>query len=62
MPRMSNAKAAFAIARGAPFDNHSSTLGGRSTFIGWGAVPPEHVGRGLSNVATRVQDLRMYNP
>lgn len=37
--RISNSKASAAIAAGESFDNHNSTLGGRTTFIGYGNVP-----------------------
>lgn len=40
--RISNAKAGAAIVAGESFDNSNSTLGGRSSFIGWGDVPAEH--------------------
>lgn len=39
--RVSNSKAGAAIAAAQPFDNQNSTLGGRTTFIGWGELPAD---------------------
>jgi hypothetical protein len=42
MPRVNNDLAVDMIRERRPFDNNQSTMGGRSTFKGWGDLPPEH--------------------